>query len=61
MSFVATLESNTHKLNVPVAPLTQICSENQIPKWRGRDKVYNITGQPSLQIVPTFAARGSGV
>jgi len=59
MSFVATHASNTHKLNVSVAPLTYICSKNVIPKWHGR--VFNITGQPSLQIVPTFAARGSGV
>jgi len=34
---------------------------NQIPKWRGRDKVFNNTGHPSRQIVPTFAARSSGV
>jgi len=59
MSFVATHASNTHKLNVSVAPLTYICSKNQNPKWSGR--VFNITGQPSLQIVPNFAARGSGV
>jgi len=59
MSFVATHASNTHKLNVSVAPLTYICSKNQIPKWCGR--VFNIKGQPSLQIVPTFAARVSGV
>jgi len=61
MSFVGTHASNTHKLNVSVAPLTYICSKNQIPKWCGRDKIFNITGQPSLQIVPNFAARGSGV
>jgi len=61
MSFVATHASNTHKLNVSVAPLKYICSKNQIRKWRGRYKVFNITGQPFLQIVPTFAARGSGV
>jgi len=59
MSFVATQTSNTHKLNVSVAPLTYICSKNQIPKWSGR--VFNIKGQPFLQIVRTFAARGSGV
>jgi len=59
MLFVATHASNRHKLNVSVGPLTYICSKNVIPKWHGR--VFNITGQHSLQIVPTFAARGSGV
>ena len=47
MWFVSTHAFNTHKLIVAVAPLTLICSKNQIPKWRGRGKVFNITGQPS--------------
>ena len=61
MWFVSTHAFNTRKLNVSVATLTQICSQNQIPKCRGRGKVFNITGQNSRQLVPTFVAGSSGV
>jgi len=34
--------------------------EKQILKWRESGHLCNITGQPSRQIVPSFAARISG-
>jgi len=61
MWYVATHALNTHELIVSVALLSLICSKKQIPKWRRRCKFFSITGQPFRQIVPTFAARSSGV
>ena len=61
MWFVATYALNTDKLNVYVAPLKLIYSKNQIRKWCGKGKVFNITALHSRQIVATFATRISGV
>jgi len=53
--------SSTQTRNTIVCNNTGSEIQKQIPKCREGGHLCKITGQPSQQIVPTFAARISGV
>jgi len=59
--FFATEALNTRKLIVSVAPFHRFVARIRSLNGGGGSKFFNITGQPSQQIVPNFAARNSGV
>ena len=52
--------SSTQTRNTIVCTNTGSEIQKEIPKWRESDHLCKITGQPSRQIVPTFAVRISG-
>jgi len=53
--------SSTQTRNTIVCTNTGSEIQKQIPKWRESGHLCKIMGKPSRQIVPTFAARISGV
>jgi len=52
--------SSTQTRNTIVCTNTGSEIQKQISKWREISRLCKIAGQPSRQIVPSFAARNSG-
>jgi len=52
--------SSTQTRNTIVCTNTGSEIQKKISKWRERGHLFKIAGQPSRQIVPSFAARISG-